>query len=90
VVLSSVADCRGDGGITIYINAFDHPPPHVHAYQAEDEVVLNIKTLDIIDGGFSGKAFKKVKRWVDDNREKLLRYWGLAQKGEKFDPIEEC
>ncbi len=88
--MSSVADCSGDGDIKIYINAFDHPPPHVHAYRAEDEVVLNIRTLEVIDGGLSGKPFKKIRKWVEQNRKKLLRRWARAEVGEKFDPIEEC
>jgi hypothetical protein len=52
--------------------------------------VLNIKTLEVIAGGLSGKVFKKVRKWVDKNQMKLLRRWNLAQAGEKFEPVEEC
>ncbi len=76
-------------GIAIYINAFDHPPPHVHVYQAEDEAVMNIRTSEIIEGELTGKTFRRVRKWMDRNREELLRRWHLAQIGEKFEPIEE-
>jgi len=89
--LPSVANCPGGGGITIYIIPFDHPPPHVHAYQAEDEVSLNIINSEVIlDGGLSGKRLRKIQKWVHENKTKLFQRWHLAQAGNSFKPIEEC
>jgi len=85
--LPLVAGCSG---ITMYINAFDHPPPHVHVYQAEDEAMLNIRTLEIIEGELSVKAYRKVKKWMEKNQDNLIWRWTLAQIGEEFEPIEEC
>ncbi len=63
---------------------------HVHVYQAEDEAMVNIKTLEIIGGELSGKTYRKVKKWMDKNQKKLYRRWALAREGENFEPIEEC
>lgn len=82
-----VANCSG---VTIYINSFDHPPPHVHVYEAENEAMINLRTLEIIEGHLSGKTYRKFKNLMERNQKKLFLRWALAQSGERFEPVEEC
>lgn len=56
-----VAKCAG---IRIYINPFDHAPPHVHVYQAEYEAVMSIAIGEIMSEDLPGKTYNKVKKWI--------------------------
>jgi hypothetical protein len=47
-------------GIRIYIYPRDHNPPHFHAYYAEYEALINIRTLEIIAGDLPTKQLKRV------------------------------
>jgi hypothetical protein len=38
-------------GILIQMFWQDHAPPHFHALYAEHEAVVDIRTLEVIDGG---------------------------------------
>jgi len=85
--LPLVANCSG---VRIYINSFDHPPPHVHVFEAENEAIISIKTLESEKGEIRRKTYQKVKEWMVKNHAELLDRWSLAQNGEIFDRIEEC
>jgi hypothetical protein len=43
-------------GILIQMFWNDHAPPHFHALYAEDEVVIDIRTLEILHGQFPRRA----------------------------------
>jgi hypothetical protein len=43
-------------GILIQMYWNDHAPPHFHALYAEEEVLINIKTLDVLQGHFSRRV----------------------------------
>ena len=37
-------------GITVYMYAKEHYPPHFHAIYGDDEAMIDIKTVEIIKG----------------------------------------
>ena len=43
-------------GIVIQVFWQDHPPPHFHALYAEHEALIDIRTLDVIEGGLPRRA----------------------------------
>lgn len=47
-------------GIYIEIYSRDHNPPHFHAFYAEYEILIEIKTLKILAGYMPNKILKKV------------------------------
>ncbi|GAB4044794.1 DUF4160 domain-containing protein [Spirosoma litoris] len=59
-------------GIRIYIYPRDHNPPHFHAYYAEYEALINIRTLEIMAGDLPGKQLKRVRRWAEQIQNELL------------------
>jgi hypothetical protein len=59
-------------GIRIYIYSRDHNPPHFHAYYAEYEALINIRTLDIVAGDLPGKQLKRVRKWAELVQDELL------------------
>ncbi|GAB4042209.1 DUF4160 domain-containing protein [Spirosoma jeollabukense] len=59
-------------GVRIYIYPRDHSPPHFHAYYAEYEALINIRTLEIMVGELPGKQLKRVLKWAGLVQNELL------------------
>ncbi|GAB2584269.1 DUF4160 domain-containing protein [Spirosoma areae] len=59
-------------GIRIYIYPRDHSPPHFHAYYAEYEALISIRTLEVMAGDLPGKQLKRVRRWARFVQNELL------------------
>jgi hypothetical protein len=58
----------------------DHSPPHFHANYAEDEVVINIRTLMVLRGTMSRRALALVLEWAQEHRDELMEDWELCQR----------
>ena len=76
-------------GITIkmYFIQCEHNPPHIHAFYNNYVSVININTLEQIEGELPKKALKIVKEWIKINRIELLEIW-RTQNFKKIKPIE--
>lgn len=53
----------------------DHAPPHFHAIYAEYEIVINIQTLEPINGHFPRRALSLVLEWAVTHRQELMENW---------------
>ncbi len=62
-------------GIEISIKNGDHGNPHVHGWYQGRKVKVFIETLDVESGGLPPKQTKKRKKWIEENRERLLAKW---------------
>ncbi len=58
-----------------YLYWDDHQPPHFHAKYAEFEILVNINTLEVIEGKFPKRARSMVIEWALDHRDELLEGW---------------
>lgn len=65
----------------------EHNPPHIHAIYGEDTAAFDIRTGEIIDGGFPKRAQMLVREWIELNRHALLRMWE-TQEFTKLAPLE--
>ena len=74
-------------GIIIRLYYDDHNPPHFHAYYAEHEVIINIKTLEILEGSIPKRAKSLVVEWAIEHRQELMEDWKLAEKHQPLKPI---
>lgn len=61
--------------IKVYIYARDHNPPHFHAIVAENEELIEIKTLKTYSGKIPVKYRKKVQAWASKHKDFLLQKW---------------
>jgi hypothetical protein len=50
----------------------EHAPPHFHAEYAEYRAVIDIRTLDVIDGRRPRRAHELVADWAELHREELM------------------
>lgn len=67
-------------GISIYMYAKDHLPPHFHAIYGEQEAMVSIESSKIIAGELSARAFKLVKEWSEIHKQELLHNFDESQK----------
>ena len=69
-------------GILIQMFWNDHAPPHFHALYAEHEALINIKTLEIIEGNLPRRALSLVLEWAQEHRKELLEDWELCERNQ--------
>ena len=69
-------------GILIQMFWSDHAPPHFHALYAEYEVLICIKTLEVLKGNMPRRALSLVLEWASEHRSELLENWELCQKNQ--------
>ncbi len=51
-------------GILIQMFWSDHAPPHFHALYAEHEVLIDIRTLDVLEDAMPRRALALILEWA--------------------------
>jgi|GEM_PF-557629 len=77
-------------GILIQMYWHDHAPPHFHALYAEDEALIDIHTLEVIQGQLPRRALALVLEWAQAQRAELLEDWESCshnQQPKKIRPL---
>lgn len=78
-------------GILIQMFWGDHAPPHFHALYGEYEIIVNIRTLEIMKGFMPRRALALVLEWASLHREELMEDWKLCELKQmpvKIEPLE--
>lgn len=65
----------------------DHAPPHFHARYAEDEVLINLQSLEQMGGYLPRRALALVFEWADLHRAELGANWERAREGVQMSVI---
>lgn len=68
----------------------DHAPPHFHALYAEYEVLIEIKTLEIIKGAMPRRALALILEWASQHRAELLKDWTLCGQNQLPKKYRPC
>jgi hypothetical protein len=77
-------------GIVIQMFWRDHNPPHFHAVYGDEEVLIDIRTLELLEGSLPRRALALVIEWALVHRAELLQDWELCQLKQhprKIDPL---
>ncbi|MFP5229982.1 MAG: DUF4160 domain-containing protein [Acidobacteriota bacterium] len=74
-------------GILIQIFWKDHPPPHFHALYAEFEILIDIGTLEVLEGEFPRRALALVLEWAQEHRAELMEDWELCSQNRQPNKI---
>lgn len=77
-------------GIVIQMFWRDHNPPHFHASYGGEEALLNIQTLEVMEGSIPRRALSLVVEWALAHRAELLEDWELCQvkqRPKKINPL---
>lgn len=78
-------------GILIQMYWNDHAPPHFHALYGEFEVLLNIDTLEVIEGEMPRRALALILEWAQLHRSELKEDWALCARNQvpkKISPLQ--
>lgn len=78
-------------GIMIQMFWGDHAPPHFHAVYGDYEIIINIRTLEIMKGFMPRRALALVLEWASLHREQLMEDWKLCELKQipvKIEPLE--
>ncbi|MEY4875140.1 MAG: hypothetical protein RL708_289 [Bacteroidota bacterium] len=75
-------------GLIIKMFFKDHNPPHFHAEYGEHEALINIVTLEIIEGELPKRAQIMVTEWALEHRTELMKNWDSAKIPQELKPIE--
>ena len=74
-------------GIIIKLFFGDHPPPHFHAVYGEYIALIDINTLNVIEGDLPARARKLVIEWAEKYQSELKTIWE-TQEFKKLPPLE--
>ena len=77
-------------GIIIRMFFNEHAPPHFHAEYAEHRAVINIRSLEVMDGKLPRRALELVLDWAELHQNELLVDWDLCQQHQQpvdIDPL---
>jgi Domain of unknown function (DUF4160) len=67
-------------GIIIRMFFNEHVPPHFHAEYAEHRAIVNIRTLEVIEGKLPRRAQELVIDWAELHQAELMSDWDLCQQ----------
>ncbi len=66
-------------GIIIKMFFRDHNPPHIHAVYGEYNALIDILSLDLIEGDLPPRALKLVQEWGEKYKDTLLEMWNKQE-----------
>jgi hypothetical protein len=61
--------------IKMYFTQKEHNPPHIHALYGEYMSVIDIRTLEVLEGDLPNKALDLVREWMKEHQDDLLNMW---------------
>ena len=72
--------------IKMYFLASEHNPPHIHAIYNKNIAVIDIQTLEIIEGELPKRALRLVKEWILIHKNEIKNIW-KTQQFKKIEPL---
>jgi hypothetical protein len=66
-------------GIIIKMFFSDHNPPHFHAVYGEYNGIIDINTLELIEGDLPPRALELIKEWATTYKAELTHIWDTQE-----------
>jgi hypothetical protein len=66
-------------GVKIQFYWDEHPPPHFHAEYAEYRAMIDIETLEVLEGAIPRPQHRRVVAWARSREAELLAAWTACQ-----------
>ncbi len=57
----------------------EHQPPHFHAIYGEHNCLIDLASLEIIEGDLPHRAERLVKEWAKIHQEELKKMWNTQE-----------
>lgn len=76
-------------GIIIRMYSIDneYPPKHIHIKYSEHIAIMELESLNIIEGSLPKRARILSREWAELHQEELIEMWE-TQNFHKIDPLE--
>ncbi len=71
----------------MYLLGKEHNPPHFHALYGDYNAVIDIRTLEVIEGDMPAKGLSMVQEWAKKYQGDLLEMWD-TQNFRKLPPLQ--
>jgi hypothetical protein len=75
-------------GVKVQMFFNDHAPPHFHATLGNDEVLVAIRTLDVIRGSLPPAKLRRMLAWARDHQAALALNWIKCQDDETPERVD--
>lgn len=72
--------------IKMYLLGKEHNPPHIHVIFGELNGVIDIQTLEVMEGDLPRKELAQAKQWAERHKDELLDIWN-TQNFRKLPPL---
>ena len=72
--------------IKMYFLSSEHNTPHIHAIYNKSFAVIDIQTLNVIEGNLPPRAIKLVKEWILIHKKEINNIW-ITQEFKKIEPL---
>ncbi len=73
--------------IKMYFQQSEHNPPHFHVVYGEYVGIIDIRTLEMLEGDLPSKALSLIKEWAEKHQDDLMKIWD-TQEFVKLPPLE--
>ena len=73
--------------IRMYFLQSEHNPPHIHAIYGDNVALIDIKTLNVLEGYLPPKALSLVIEWMTTHQNELIEIWE-TQNFKHLPPLE--
>ena len=77
--------------IRMYCAPKEHEPCHFHAYYQDCKALIDINTLELMEGSLPKKQLRLVLAWAELHQDELLANWEIAMNSElpfKIEPLK--
>lgn len=75
-------------GIVIAMYYADHAPPHFHVRYGGQKAIVEIDSLQVLEGALSPRARGLVTEWAAQHQAELREDWQRARRMEPLEPID--
>ena len=72
--------------VKMYFLSNEHNPPHIHAIYNKNIAVINIITLEVIEGWIPTRALRLVREWIYLHKDEIKEIWN-TQQFKKIKPL---
>lgn len=72
--------------IKMYFLGNEHNPPHIHAIYNKEIALIDIQTLNVIEGNLPQRVLKLVKEWIKIHKQEIKKMW-ISQNLKKIEPL---
>lgn len=71
-------------GIVVFMYFNEHNPPHVHVKYNEFMAVVDLRTMNLLDGRLPARVRGLVEEWIEMHQQELLEMW----ESKRFHAVE--